>query len=103
TATAVECIITDCEPVLELRLRIEVPVACFRIESSQFQVPTSNSESGTGDIRWPVLSHPLFPADLEVVRKLLDRLDGVLEMAEPFVRIREAMNEARKLGVTSRN
>src|SRR5437667_6269759 len=41
TATAVQCIITDCEPVLELRLRIEMPVACLRIESSRFQVPSS--------------------------------------------------------------
>jgi hypothetical protein len=46
--------------------------------------------------------HPKYPNDLEAVRELLDRLDGNLDLAEPFVRIREAMSEARKLGAASK-
>jgi hypothetical protein len=36
------------------------------------------------------------------VRELLDRLEGTVELGEPFVRIREAIGEARKMGVTGR-
>jgi hypothetical protein len=39
---------------------------------------------------------------VRAVRDLLERLDGTLELMEPFVRIREAISEARKLGVMSR-
>ena len=50
-----------------------------------------------------MLCHPRFSTDRAIVRELLNRLDGALDLAEPFVRIREAIIEARKLGVTSRN
>jgi hypothetical protein len=50
-----------------------------------------------------LLSHPKYTGDVAVARGLLDRLDGNLDLAEPFVRIREAMSEARKLGAMSRN
>jgi hypothetical protein len=35
-----------------------------------------------------------------VVREILGRVDGMVDPAEPFARIREAMGEARKMGVT---
>jgi hypothetical protein len=48
----------------------------------------------TLDLKWP--------EDEERVRAILDRVDAALDLAEPFGRIREAMGEARKMGVTNR-
>lgn len=107
TTAAAQTIFTDCQPVLDLRLRLEVPVVYLPIERSRLQGPSSNataeSDPGVGKSNWPVLCHPHFPADAATVRQLLDQFDGRLDLAEPFVRIREAMSEARKLGVVSRN
>jgi hypothetical protein len=106
TSTAVQCIFTDCERVIDLRLRIDVPVVCLA-RSSQSEVAPSRSEANAEPAitkgGHPVLCHPRFSADKATVAELLDRLDGALDLAEPFVRIREAVGEARKLGVTSRN
>jgi hypothetical protein len=35
-----------------------------------------------------------------VVADLVERLEQTMDLAEPFVRIREAIAEARKMGVT---
>jgi hypothetical protein len=47
--------------------------------------------------------HPRFDADATKVRELLSRMDSTFDLAEPFQRIREAISEARKMGVASRN
>jgi hypothetical protein len=91
-STAAQYIFTDCEAVLDLRLCVEVPVVCLQAEG--------NGTPENGHKKWPVLCHPRFPADAQAVLQLLDRLDGALDLAEPFARIREAMSEARKLGAT---
>jgi len=52
--------------------------------------------------RAAVLVHPRFPEDVGVVRELLAGLEGIVDLAEPFSRIREAIPEARKMGVVSR-
>jgi hypothetical protein len=107
TASTAQCLFTDCEPALGLRLHIDVPVVCLQLASSKSEPPnsrpTTNIEPGNGNGRWPVICHPRFPADAAVVRELLDYLEGGLDLAEPFLRIREAISEARKLGVMSRN
>lgn len=107
TSAAAQYIFTDCEPVLDLRLHIEVPVVWLPFEGSSFQAPRSDPSAHVepGAAGWQSLlrCHRHFPGDLTSVRKLLDSLDGSLDLAEPFVRIREAMNEARKLGAMSRN
>ena len=46
----------------------------------------------------PVICHPRYTADVTTARDLLTRLDSTFDLAEPFVRIREAVAEARKLG-----
>jgi hypothetical protein len=106
TATA-QCIFTDCQPALDLRLHLQVPVVYLHVEGSSFQdsrfQATADSEPANGKSQWPVLCHPRFPADTAAIRQLLDDLDGRLDLVEPFMRIREAMSEARKLGVASRN
>ena len=106
TSTTVQCIFTDCEQVLDLRLRIDVPVV-YLARNSPNEVTGPNqaghSESAITNGGQPVLCHPRFGADGALVHELLDRLDGALDLAEPFLRIREAVGEARKLGVMSRS
>jgi hypothetical protein len=105
-STAAQCIFTDCEAVLDLRLSVQVPVICLHVEGSGSQIaecpPAANGAVVNGHKRWPVHCHPRFPADAGAVRELLDQLDGAVDLAEPFARIREAMSEARKLGALTR-
>jgi hypothetical protein len=92
-------ILTDCAAALELRQRLETPVAWLAGEGY-------TSEGREMPIRpicersRPILCHQRFPQDRVVVQELLDRLEGLVDPAEPFARIREAMTEARKIGVT---
>ena len=78
-------ILTDCLAALDLRQRLEVPVAWL---------------APPDDPRGPVVCHARFPQDEPVVREVLAKLEGLVDPAEPFARIREAMGEARKMGVT---
>jgi hypothetical protein len=96
--TPVQLVVTDREPVLDLRLKVEVPVVWL-----------APAEGGTGPVvrpaangRRPLLCHPRFPGDAEAARELLAPLEATLDLAEPFGRIREAIAEARKMGVTNR-
>jgi hypothetical protein len=85
TATAAQVIFTDQAAALDLRLRFELPVAL--VHPSAAVSPTT---------------HPHFPSDAAVVRAFCDRM-GNFDFAEPFSRIREAIAEARKLGIGGRN
>jgi hypothetical protein len=40
--------------------------------------------------------------DEETIQALFERIDLVFDLSEPFSRIREAMGEARKMGVNQR-
>ncbi len=105
TATPVQLVLTDQEPVLELRLSLEVPVAWVAPGEDPLAQPLAESGSriiSTTDTTSPVVCHPRFPEDVDVVRSMFQRLNGTLDLAEPFARIREAIAEARKMGVTAR-
>jgi hypothetical protein len=106
TSTAVACIFTDCRPVLDLRLKIDVPIVCLpgepRILEARGSYPTANADPASGNLKWHVLCHPRFLEDAVAVRELRDHLDGALDLMEPFARIRQAMSEARKLSVANR-
>jgi hypothetical protein len=98
SAVPAQIIVTDTEAVLELRHKVDVPV-----------VWVAGAEAVAGhhpvDVRvskGPVLAHSHFAVDVPVVREALAPLEGLLDLAEPFARIREAVAEARKLGVASR-
>jgi hypothetical protein len=82
---AVRLVVTDREAVLDLRLKLDVPVTWL---------------AGSGRETWSC--HPRFPGDAATVREMLQRLDTTFDLAEPFQRIREAIAEARKLGVANR-
>ncbi len=94
TGTAAQLVVTDTEAALDLRLKVEIPVVWL--------APPEAPPCPERAARPGVLCHPRFPGDVPAVRGWLERLDGALDLAEPFVRIREAVAEARKLGVAGR-
>jgi hypothetical protein len=104
-AMPVQLIITDREPVLDLRQSLETPVVWL---APPDDVLTAAPADGgrvalpAREGRGPVLCHARFPRDVAVVRELLTSVDGTLDLGEPFVRIRDAIAEARKMGVGSR-
>jgi hypothetical protein len=101
-AVPVQLLITDHPSVLDLRLKLECPVA-WLAEAGDSQAAalaergaaTMPAQTGHG----PLLCHPSFPDDAAKTRELLGRLDAGFDLSEPFVRIREAIGEARKMGV----
>ena len=73
------------------QLKVEVPVV--------YLVPPE----GPGDLGARGLrGHARFPGDPAAVTALLEGAQATVDLAEPFVRIREAMGEARKMGVAGR-
>jgi hypothetical protein len=86
TATPAQIILTDHPAAVDLRLRLDIPVG--------FVKPSSTAQ--------PASPHAHFPNDARVLDDLVNR-HGNFDFAEPFARIREAIAEARKLGVASRN
>jgi len=98
TTTKLDLIITDNPGALSLRSRVEMPVAALR---PQFVPPGAEAldhPRATSGLLLPAL----FATDRDAVLGILDRVDPAVELTEPFARIREAIAEARKMGVTSR-
>jgi hypothetical protein len=92
TATAVDWVVTDNPRALDLRVRLDVPVALWHV----------GGQEAAGLFVQPNLHcHTHFPDDVVAIRALVAKL-GSLDLGEPFVRIREAMVEARKMGVSNR-
>jgi hypothetical protein len=94
----VQLVITDREAALDLRLKLEAPVAWLAPPDDP---RTEAGVAGPGG-KGRLLCHPRFPNDAEALRGLLASLDSSFDVAEPFGRIREAIGEARKMGVTGR-
>jgi hypothetical protein len=95
-----QLIVTDTSAALDLRMKVEVPVVWLAPADN----PRAAALASNGPVAVPasrgrgaLLCHPRFLTDAPLVRELLDRVAGV-DLAEPFLRIREAISEARKLG-----
>jgi hypothetical protein len=99
TGMAVQLVVTDREEVLDLRMKLDVPVV--RLALADPARPGEAARSTPGN-RADFRCHPRFEADAAAVGDLLDRLDSTFDLAEPFQRIREAIGEARKMGVSVR-
>ena len=101
TGTQVQLVVTDTVDVLELRQRLEIPVLWLAPrEDPQASVLTAAG----AEVRPALFRHPHYAGDGAALTELLERLDAQqLDLAEPFGRIREAIGEARKMGVTNRN
>jgi hypothetical protein len=97
----VHLLITDCQPLLDLRLRMETPVAWLAYSTD----PQALQEAGgfaCSTTAGPLLPHPRFADDSKAIETVLGQIDSEADFSEPFARIREALSEARKLGATSR-
>jgi len=104
TGTAAQLIVTDTAAALDVRLRLEVPVVWFGQPDDAVAKELADGLIGPASGgRGSLYRHPQFSADTVTVQAALERLDGTLDLAEPFSRIREAIGEARRMGVTSRN
>jgi hypothetical protein len=94
---AIQLVVTDREAVLDLRRKVDAPVVWLAPpDSPRNSTETAVAPAANG--RGPVICHPRYTADVTTARDLLTRLDSTFDLAEPFVRIREAVAEARKLG-----
>jgi hypothetical protein len=98
TATKPDLIVADTAGALTLRSRIEMPVVALRSSNVPADVAVLDHPRAAGGLLLPAL----FGTDRGAVVAILDRVDPAVELAEPFGRIREAISEARKMGVTSR-
>lgn len=99
----VQVVLTDRELVLDLRHKLDVPVLWMAPADAAGSVWSDDSvvsppSAGRGAVR----CHPRYPQDAAAARSLLEQLEAGVDLAEPFTRIREAIGEARKMGVTSR-
>ena len=99
TGLPIQLVLTDCAMALDLRLRIDVPVVWL--------APVGETPAGFGDpvcsttkSSGAVFAHPRHLEDRSIIRDLLKQLEATLDLAEPLARIREAISEARKMGVT---
>jgi hypothetical protein len=103
TSIPAQMVITDTANVLPLRSRLDIPVVAALPDRDASAPPDrmvhmfDHPRSSV-----PLALDPRWTDDEDRVRVILDRVDAALELAEPFTRIREAMGEARKMGVTSR-
>ena len=98
TAAPIQLLLTDHQAALETRVKLSIPVVWL----------SSGGEGGLAarcvreatDRQGALYTHERFAADVAAARELLDRLDPAFDLSEPFVRIREAVAEARKLAVS---
>ncbi len=99
TGTKPDLIVTDSPPALALRGRIDIPVIALAAPVGNLVevCPLAHPRSGAA-----LYLARRFEADRDAVAHLLDRIDPAVDLAEPFARIREAVGEARKMGVTNR-
>jgi hypothetical protein len=104
-AAEIQLLFTDSLVVLPIRSRLQVPVVAVVAQDDaavtfvpEERIARIQNERASG----PLLFDPRYTGDAEQIRELLEKIDPRMDVGEPFVRIREAMNEARKMGVTSR-
>ena len=101
TSAPPSLIVTDSVAALALRTKLNIPTVAIRPD---------DLELSAADVL--PLPHPrcsallLYAArhanDRTGLESVLDRIDPSVDLAEPFARIREAVNEARRMGVTNR-
>jgi hypothetical protein len=101
TSTPATMIVTDRPAVLDLRNNLKVPIVWIAHDEA-------NPEWAGIVVRpakenQPALVSPqAYPDDVPRILEMLNQFEASLDLREPFGRIREAIAEARKLGVTGR-
>lgn len=88
-------VVTDQSAVLTMRSLVKFPVALVAGETGA-ALPMDEHRSTLQLAGREIAVHGSFPADAETVREAYAQCDGHLDLAEPFGRIREAIEEARR-------
>ncbi len=96
TATRPCLVIVDNPLALDLRLRVDILVAVWHPQADAEQAMPGLA------VQPRVFCHAQFPDDVAAIREVIEKV-GTLDFSEPFTRIREALNEARKMGVSLRS
>ena len=105
TAVSIQLLLTDSLEALPIRTRLDVPVVAVapQAESAAAFLRAEQIAWITHERSSMRLFHDARQtSDAARIREILERIDPGLDVSEPFARIREAMAEARKLGVTNR-
>jgi len=100
TATSAQLVLTDTADALCLRRVVDVPVVWVAPPDDPHAENLPQIRPAVAG-RGPVCTHPDFAGEVSRLKELLERLGG-LDLSEPFARIREAIAEARRMGVTQR-
>ena len=95
TTTRTQCILVDQPMALELRRHVDVPVGLW------YSIVDPDQPLPGLPVQSRLYCHSQFPDDVSALLAIVANA-GPLDFGEPFARIREAMNEARKMGVTMR-
>ncbi len=90
-------IIADHPSMLPLRSRMDVPVIALPGDPSGDALTIKHARSSS-----LLLFSASFAHDRATIEDLLNQIDPSVDLTEPFARIREAVAEARKLGVANR-
>ena len=72
----------------------------LRVDSREALLQGGNQEAPGLFVQPNLYCHRQFPDDIASIRAFVGTL-GAIDLGEPFLRIREAMTEARKMGVSA--
>jgi len=97
TALAPALLVTDSVHALALRSRLNVPTLVIDATESVGLIKLSHARASVA-----LAYSSRFASDRAAIEERLERVDPAVDLAEPFTRIREAVVEARKMGVTTR-
>lgn len=101
TSAPPSLIVTDSVAALALRTKVSVPTVALRPDGLELSaadvLPLPHTRCSA-----LLLYSARHADDRPLLEALLDRIDPAVDLAEPFARIREAVNEARRMGVTNR-
>lgn len=98
TAAQPTLIVTDTPAVLPLRTRVDIPVVLIGTTDAAADAPSLTHPRSAGPVRYLIPS----VEEKELILERLNQVDQAVDLAEPFARVREAITEARKMGVTNR-
>lgn len=97
TSIRPDLLVTDCLPMLGLRSRLEIPVVGILKDDPAGAITFTDPRSSE-----TLLLPAKFASDEATVTARLEAVDPAVDLAEPFERVREAVAEARKMGVAGR-
>jgi len=88
-----DLIITDCAVGMEVRKSLDIPVLMVGPGGLPVEIG--------GRPGWSV--HPNFPEDKELIKAQLEAVDTRVDLIEPFSRIKDAIQETRRMSVGTRS